>query len=88
VPVSQVEAVARDAGLPPDDAAAVADDYGQAQLDGLQKALLAIAFLGIGALWFTRRLPSRPLAQVLEGERAPPEEESVPAGGAPEPAGA
>jgi hypothetical protein len=61
VPVSQVEQAAVDAGLPPDQAAAVAKDYGDAQLNGLKVALLAVAFFAVLAFWFTRRLPDKPL---------------------------
>ena len=59
VPVSQVEQAAKDAGLPPDQAAAVAKDYADAQLNGLKIALLAVAFFAVLAFWFTRRLPGR-----------------------------
>ena len=59
VPVSQVEQAAKDAGLPPRQAAAVADDYADAQLKGLKIALLAVAFFAVLAFWFTRRLPGR-----------------------------
>jgi MFS family permease len=81
VPVDQVEQIARDAGLPPDEAAAVADDYGNAELDGLKKSFLAIAFLGIGALWFTRRLPGVPLpvADAVPAAEPVPERPGVPA---------
>jgi MFS family permease len=59
VPVSQVEAAALEAGLPADQAQAVADDYGEAELDGLRNALGAVAFLAVLAFWFTRNLPGR-----------------------------
>jgi MFS family permease len=61
VPVDQVEKAAVDAGLPADQAAALATDYGNAQLDGLKKALLGVALLAAAGLYFTRRLPSTPL---------------------------
>jgi MFS family permease len=60
VPVSQVEQAAKDAGLPPRQADAVANDYADAQLKGLKIALLAVAFFAVLAFWFTRRLPGRP----------------------------
>jgi len=47
------------AGLPPDQAAAVTDAYGQAQLDGLRNALGAVAMFAVLGFWFTRRLPGR-----------------------------
>jgi len=56
-PVPQVEQAALDAGLPPDQAAAVADHYGAAELQGLRLALIAVAVAAIGSLWFTRKLP-------------------------------
>jgi EmrB/QacA subfamily drug resistance transporter len=57
VPVSDIEASARDQGLPPRQAKAIADDYGDAQLQGLKKAIGAVAVFALLALWFTRRLP-------------------------------
>lgn len=66
VPVETVHQQALDAGLPPKQADAVATDYGNAQLDALKKALLAVAILAFVGLWFTRRLPAKP-----SGEPAP-----------------
>ena len=59
VPISDVEQVAIDEGFPADQARAVADDYGAAQLDGLKRAIAAVAIFALLALWFTRRLPGR-----------------------------
>jgi len=59
VPVADVEQAALDEGLPPEQATALADDYGDAQLDGLRGALGAIAVLTLLSFWFTRRLPGR-----------------------------
>jgi MFS family permease len=50
----------RDAGLSADDAAAVTDEYADAQLDALKTSMLAVALLAVLSLWFTRRLPGRP----------------------------
>jgi MFS family permease len=61
VPVADVEQAAIDEGVAPDQAAALADDYGDAQLDGLKGALGAIAVLALLSFWFTRRLPGEPL---------------------------
>ncbi len=61
VPVDQVQKAAVDAGLPPAQADALATDYGNAQLDGLKRALLGVAILAAAGLYFTRRLPSKPL---------------------------
>lgn len=60
-PVGQVERVLRDAGVPAAQAQAVASDYGAAQLQGLKRAMGAVALFGVLSLWFTRRLPARPL---------------------------
>jgi MFS family permease len=57
VPVDEVEAFALAAGLPPEQATAIATDYGDAQLDGLRNALGAVAFLAVLGFPFTRRLP-------------------------------
>jgi EmrB/QacA subfamily drug resistance transporter len=59
-PVDDVEQAALDKGLPTDQATALADDYGDAQLDGLKRAIGAIAVIALLSLWFTRRLPGRP----------------------------
>ncbi len=61
VPVDQVQKAAVDAGLPPNQAEALASDYGNAQLDGLKRALLGVALVAAAGLYFTRRLPSKPL---------------------------
>jgi EmrB/QacA subfamily drug resistance transporter len=61
VSVDQVRQGARDAGLPPKQADAVAEDYGNAQIDGLKVSMLFVAILAALGLWFTRRLPNKPL---------------------------
>jgi EmrB/QacA subfamily drug resistance transporter len=63
VPVADVEHAALDQGLPPDQATALADDYGDAQLDGLKRAIGAITVIALLSLWFTRRLPGAPLQE-------------------------
>jgi len=60
VPVDDVEQALLDADVPAAEATAVAEDYGDAQLDALKKSLLAVALLAAGALVFTRRLPGHP----------------------------
>ena len=67
VPVAQVQKAALDAGLPADQAQALATDYGNAQLDGLKRALLGVALLAAAGLYFTRRLPSKPLEPAAPG---------------------
>jgi MFS family permease len=70
VPIDQAEAIALDAGLPPDQAAAAAEDYGNALLDGLRNALGAAAVFSLLALWFTRRLPRSAASESPEGAAA------------------
>jgi MFS family permease len=59
VPVDDVEQALREAGLPGDQASAIAGDYGAAQLQGLKRAIGAVAIFALLALWFTRGLPGR-----------------------------
>ena len=61
-------------GLTPNEARAVADDYGEAQLDALRLALGAVALAALLSLWLTRRLPARSLA---DSEVAAPEAMAV-----------
>ena len=59
VPVGDVEQAALDAGAGAAEATAVAQDYGDAQLQGLKRAILAVAIFSLLSLWFTRHLPGR-----------------------------
>ena len=59
VPVADVEQVAAEEGLSPEQAGAVADDYGDAQLQGLKRAIGAVGLFAVLSLWFTRGLPGR-----------------------------
>ncbi|MGH2925723.1 MAG: MFS transporter [Solirubrobacterales bacterium] len=70
VPVSDVEKAARDGGLTADEASAVATDYGDAQLEALRLALGAVAAAALVSLWFTRRLPTKSLAEGAVGDDA------------------
>jgi EmrB/QacA subfamily drug resistance transporter len=70
VPVDDIEQAALDEGVPSNEAKAIADDYGDAQLQGLKRALLAVAIFALLSLWFTRGLPGRAPAQALPA-RAP-----------------
>jgi MFS family permease len=71
VSVDEVAAAATKAGLPPDQVAAIAADYGEAQLAGLRLSLGAVALFSVLGLWFTRRLPLR-LGPALEASDAVP----------------
>ena len=61
VPVADVERAAASAGLAPEEASAVADDYGEAQLDALRLSLGAVALAALLSLWVTRKLPDQAL---------------------------
>jgi MFS family permease len=63
VPVDDVEQAARDGGLTEQQATAVADDYGDAQLDALRLALGAVALAALLSLSLTPRLPTHSLAE-------------------------
>jgi MFS family permease len=60
VTTDQAHKALLDAGLSPDEADAVTADYADAQLNALKISMLAVAFLAVLSLWFTRRLPGRP----------------------------
>ena len=74
VPVDDVEQAAEDAGVPSAQAKAIADDYGKAQLHGLERAIGAVAIFALLALWFTRGLPGRAVMHT------PPPEAGAPGG--------
>ncbi len=59
VPVGDVEQAALDEGLSSDQAKALADDYGDAQLQALKRAIGAVGIFAVLSLWFTRGLPGR-----------------------------
>jgi EmrB/QacA subfamily drug resistance transporter len=61
VPVAEVEQAAADAGVPAALAKELADDYGDAQLQALKRAIGAVAIFALLSLWFTRRLPGKAL---------------------------
>ncbi len=67
-PVAEVEQAALDQGVPPDEARAIADDYGDAELAGLKRAIGAVGIFALLSLWFTRRLPGRASAERVEPE--------------------
>jgi hypothetical protein len=70
VPVDDAEKAAVEGGLTPSQAEAVANDYGDAQLEALRLALGAVALAALLSLWSTRRLPSRSLPEGESGNAA------------------
>ena len=71
VPVADVEKAGEKGGLSPGQAQAVADDYGDAQLDALRLALGAVAVAVSLSLAVTRGLPTGSLAEApAPAERA------------------
>lgn len=61
IPVDDVEEAAHKAGATEAEAAALADDYGDAQLQALKRSIGAVGIFSLLAFWFTRRLPGRAL---------------------------
>jgi MFS family permease len=59
VSVDDVEGAATDAGAGASEAQAIADDYGDAQLQALKRSIGAVAIFALLGLWFTRGLPGR-----------------------------
>ena len=62
VSVAQVQQTAEKNGVPKAEADALADDYGDAQLQGLKRAIGAVGIFALLSFWFTRGLPARPVA--------------------------
>jgi hypothetical protein len=56
-PVDDVERAVLDQGVPASQAEQIADDYGDAEIRGLKRAIGAVAVFALLSLWFTRRLP-------------------------------
>ena len=83
VPASDIESAALAAGVSPEEASAIADDYASSQEDALRVAFAALASLILLGFLFTRNLPTTLLG---EGEDEGAPEASV-AAGAPAPAG-
>jgi MFS family permease len=79
VPVGDVEQAALKAGVSQDQAKALADDYGKAQLDALKRAIGAVAVVALLSLWFTRRLPGAPPAAEPEQPAAAQPRKAAPA---------
>src|SRR3954451_6564765 len=71
VPAAQVEQRALSKGLPEGQAKAVADDYGDAQLDALRISIGAVAAIALLSLWFTRKLPTGAVSAAKPGPDSP-----------------
>jgi MFS family permease len=72
---SQAEAIAKDAGLSPGNVNAVVDDYSEAQIDALKRALFVASTFVLVGFWFARELPGEPLPKSDEEEPKPEPEE-------------
>jgi hypothetical protein len=59
----QAEAILEDAGLPPDQTAAIVADYSDAQLLALKQAMLGVSVVVLIGFLFTPKLPARPLSE-------------------------
>jgi EmrB/QacA subfamily drug resistance transporter len=68
-PVDDVEEAALKAGASEAEADALADHYGDAELQALKRSIGAVGIFALLSFWFTRGLPGRP----LEPERRSPE---------------
>lgn len=66
----EVRTSAEQAGLPPDEVAAIVENYEEAQLDSLKLAFLFAGFLVVASFWSTRRLPERRFDELGEPEPA------------------
>ena len=58
------ETALQDAGVDPKTTQAIVDENEQARVDGLRSALALLAIIGMFALFFTRRIPTRQPGQV------------------------
>jgi MFS family permease len=63
VTTEQVHAAVLDAGATPAEADEITVAYGDAQLEALKKAMLAVALLALLSIVFTRRLPDKPMTR-------------------------
>jgi len=79
IPVDDVAPLLVNAGVSQAEADAIAIDYANAQLFGLQVALFAVALFAAMSSWFTRKLPSHSTASPPEDEADATPEPSTPA---------
>jgi MFS family permease len=71
IPADQAEKRALDAGVPQQEANAIGEAYGDAQLSALRQSLGAVAFIALLSLWFTRKLPTSAVGTAEPRETAP-----------------
>jgi MFS family permease len=71
VTVEQVTLAAEQAGLSPEEVAAVTEYYANAQIMALKVAFAALAFFALLALWYVQTLPTRPEDEKPEGVLSP-----------------
>jgi hypothetical protein len=77
VPVADVPKIATDAGLSQEEADQLSSIYSTAQLDALRLSFAALAMVSLGAVFFSRNLPSSVLGRPEndddeDGADAPP----------------
>lgn len=77
VPTETARAALEQADVPPDQAAALLEDYADAQLLGLRIALLAAAAIALACFRFTRDLPAAGLPTAVLDERGAVEVDSA-----------
>ncbi len=71
VSVEQVSAAAEEAGLSPEEVAAVTEQYADAQIMALKVAFAAIAFFALLALWYVQTLPEMASGAKLDDAPSP-----------------
>lgn len=57
-----VESIVKKAGLPAGQSESVVDDYGEAQIDALKRAVLGASIFALVALWLAGDMPAAPLS--------------------------
>ena len=67
IAATDAEEILVEAGVPPSDAALIADDYAAAQLEALKLALFGVAVIALFAFIAAKRLPQR---EVLPADAA------------------
>ncbi|WP_434316903.1 hypothetical protein [Leifsonia sp. P73] len=77
VPVADVPKIATDAGLSQDQANELSAIYSTSQLDALRLSFAALAMVSLGAVFFSRNLPSSVLGKP-DGEAKEEAEEETP----------